>query len=117
VAQMRMPGREVQPGVWVGLNTRVDWRQVKVEGPVYIGSNCHIEPGVEIVGPAWIGHGSHLRTGSKVVRSVLFEHTRLSEGQTMHEVIASPQYCVERNGHIAYHGDEEATLLWGDARV
>ena len=44
VAQMDMPGTQVRPGVWVGLNTRIDWDTVKISGPVYIGSSCDIEP-------------------------------------------------------------------------
>ncbi len=58
VDQMQMPGTEVRPGVWVGLNTRIDWDTVHITGPVYIGSSTCIEPGVTIEGPTWIGHGA-----------------------------------------------------------
>ena len=117
VAQMDMPGTEVRPGVWVGLNTKVDWDSVKITGPVYIGSGSCIEAGVTIEGPTWIGHGSRLRKNSKVVRSVLFEYTRLSEGAEFNEVVASPNYCVDRHGNTTYQGDEATTLRWGDARA
>jgi mannose-1-phosphate guanylyltransferase len=116
VAQMDMPGTEVRPGVWVGLNTRVDWDSVHIDGPVYIGSGTCIEAGVRIQGPTWIGHGSLLRAGSRVTRSVLFEYTRLGAGEHFNEVVASPQYCVDRLGHTLYQGDETATVKWGDAR-
>ncbi len=117
IAQMDMPGKEVRPGVWVGLNTRVDWDSVKITGPVYIGSGSCIEKGVTIEGPAWIGHGCRLREGSKVVRSVLFEYTRLGEGAVFDEVVASPVYCVDRQGRTTYQGDETTALRWGDARA
>ena len=117
VAQMDMPGREVRPGVWVGLNTQVDWDSVTIKGPVYIGSGTCIEPGVTLEGPTWIGHGCRLREGSKVVRSVLFEYTRVGAGTCFEEVVASPQYCVSRKGHVTYQGDESTSLSWGDARV
>ncbi|WP_201748227.1 sugar phosphate nucleotidyltransferase [Aquabacterium fontiphilum] len=117
VAQMDMPGKEVRPGVWVGLGTRVDWDSVDITGPVYIGSGSCVEAGVKIEGPAWIGHGSCLRKGSKVVRSVLFDYTRVSEGTTFMEVVASPQYVVDRNGKTTYQGDESTSLRWGDARA
>ncbi|HYR25351.1 MAG TPA: NDP-sugar synthase, partial [Aquabacterium sp.] len=61
--------------------------------------------------------GCRLRRGSKVVRSVLFEYTRLSENATFHEVIASPQYVVDRHGKTTYQGDEATALRWGDARA
>src|SRR5690606_36045650 len=48
VADMEMPGKQVRPGVWVGLNTNVDWDSVNIDGPVYIGSGSCIEPGVTI---------------------------------------------------------------------
>ncbi len=116
IAQMDMPGTEVRPGVWVGLNTRVDWDSVHIDGPVYIGSGTRIEAGVRIEGPSWIGHGSLLRASSRVTRSVLFEYTRLGAGEHFNEVVASPQYCVDRLGHTLYQGDETATVKWGDAR-
>lgn len=117
IAQMGMPGREVRHGVRVGLNTSVDWDDVHIEGPVYIGSNVRIERGARVIGPTWIGHGSHLRAGSVVERSVLIEHTRIGEGMSVREMIISPQYCVDRSGHTTYVGDEITPLRWGDARA
>ena len=116
VAQMNIPGREVRPGVWVGLNTSIAWDDVKIQGPVYIGSSVRIEPGVRIIGPAWIGHGSTLRSGSMITRSVLFEYTRIAAGMRFDEMIVSPQYCVDRHGATLYQGDDNAQLRWGDAR-
>ena len=116
VAEMRMPGREIEPGVWVGLNTSISWGSVKIVGPVYIGSSVRIEPGCSIIGPSWIGHGSHLRAGAKVVRSVVFEYTRIGENMNFTEMIVSPRYCVDRQGHATYVGDDRFPLRWGDAR-
>ncbi|SFN71381.1 mannose-1-phosphate guanylyltransferase [Formivibrio citricus] len=116
VAQMDMPGKQVRPGVWVGLNTHIDWDKVNIEGPVYIGSSVRIDPGTTIIGPSWIGHGSHLRSGSTVVRSVIFEYTRIGGNMTFAEMIVSPRYCVDRLGHTVYVGDDRSALRWGDAR-
>ncbi len=116
VAQMNMPGREIRPGVWVGLNTSVAWDEIDIQGPVYIGSSVLIEPGVSIVGPAWIGHGCTLRSGASVTRSILFEYTRIGSGMRFDEMIVSPQYCVDRHGATLYQGDDNAQLRWGDAR-
>lgn len=116
VAQMEIPGKEVRPGVWVGLNTRIDWDHVKIEGPVFIDSNTEIEAGAEIIGPTWISHGCRVRKNAKVIRSVLFEYTRISEGNTFFEMIVSPRYCVDRKGTTHYIGDDRCPLRWGDAR-
>jgi mannose-1-phosphate guanylyltransferase len=116
IAQMRMPGTEVQPGVWLGLNTRIDFAQVHISGPVYIGSSVRLDPGCAIVGPAWIGHGCHLSAGSRVERSVLFEYTRIGAGMLFQDMIVSPSYCVDRQGRATYVGDDRCPLRWGDAR-
>jgi len=117
VAQMQVPGRQVRPNVWVGLNTSVDWDQVSVEGPIYLGSGVRIEPGVRLVGPTWVGHGSHLRSGSLVERSLLLEYTRIAEGERVTEMIVSPQFCVDRQGRTSYVGDEQRPMRWGDSRA
>lgn len=116
VAHMNMPGHQVRPGVWVGLNTRIDWDQVKIEGPVYIGSSVRIEAGAHIIGPTWIGHGSHIRGGATVRRSVLFEYTRIGECMEFSEMIVSPDYCVDNKGRTMYRGDDNCQLRWSDAR-
>lgn len=116
VAQMNMPGREVKPGIWVGLNTQIPWDQVTIEGPVYIGASVCIEPGASIIGPSWIGHGSRIRNGAKVVRSILFEYTRIAADMRFSEMIVSPTYCVDRLGDTQFRGDERTQLRWGDAR-
>ncbi len=117
IAEMPMPGREVRPGVWIGLNTSIPWDQVRITGPVYIGSSCRIEPGATITGPAWIGHGSVVRSGARVTRSVLFEYTRIAADMHFNEMIVSPQYCVDRHAETHYRGDDTSQLRWGDARA
>ncbi len=117
VAQMNIPGREIKPGIWVGLNTSVDWEKCNIKGPVYIGSSVKIEAGATIIGPCWIGHGSVVRSGAKVTRSILFEYTRIAADMHFHEMIVSPNYCVNRDGETLYRGDETAQLRWGDARA
>lgn len=117
VASMHMPGTQIKPGIWVGLNTRIDWDKVNIVGPVYIDSGVCIEAGAEIVGPAWITRGSHICKNAKVIRSVLLDYTRISEDMVFEEAIVSPKYCVEhRTGETYYIGDDRTKLRWGDAR-
>lgn len=117
VDNMKMPGREIRPGVWVGLNTCIDWDHVHIEGPVYIGSSVKIEPGARIIGPTWIGHGSHVRAEASVIRSVLFDYTRLGEKMEFRDMIVSPDYCVHNKGETFYRGDDNCNLRWSDARA
>jgi len=117
VENMPIPGKQVKPGVWVGLNTNIPWNQVKIEGPVYIGSSVKIEAGATIIGPAWIGHGSVIRSGANITRSVLFEYTRVAPDMHFFEMIVSRLYCVNRHGETLYAGDDTSMLRWGDARA
>jgi mannose-1-phosphate guanylyltransferase len=117
VAGMQVPGRQVREGVWVGLNTRIDWDAVQIQGPVYIGSGCRIEDGSEITGPAWIGHSSVLEKGSRVVRSMLFEYTHIPAGVCFEEVIVCNEYCVDRHGKQTHVRDRHPELVWSDARA
>lgn len=117
VAQMDMPGKQIRPGVWVGLNAAIDWDSVFIKGPVYIGSSVRIEADTKIIGPTWIGHGCHIRRGSSIKRCVLFEYTRIAEDMRFSEKIVSPDYCVDRTGEAVYAGDVSSALRWGDARA
>jgi mannose-1-phosphate guanylyltransferase len=117
VAEMKMPGTEVRPGVWVGLNTHIPLDQITVRGPVYFGSSVKVEPGATIIGPAWIGHGSHIKAGAVIECSVLFEYTRIPSATAIRDMIVSPDYCVNRAGKTIYRGDDTSALRWGDARA
>jgi mannose-1-phosphate guanylyltransferase len=48
---------------------------------------------------------------------VLFEYVRIAAGMRVQDMIVSRQYCVDRNGHTVYRGDDATLLRWGDARV
>ena len=115
VAYMGVPGTRIEDGLWVGLNTHIDWNGTTIEGPVYIGSGSRIEAGVHIVGPTWIGHGSHICAGAELVRSVLFEYTRVLADVSLHEMIVFKDYSVDRQGemrHVSDYSSEE----WVNAR-
>ena len=115
VAHMDVPGIQLADGIWVGLNTSIDWEGTTIEGPVYIGSGCKIEAGSTIIGPTWIGHGSHICSGANVVRSVLFEYTRVLHNVKLEEMIVFKDYSVDRAGemrHVSEYGDGE----WTNAR-
>lgn len=115
VANMDVPGIQVEDGVFVGLNTSIDWNGTVIKGPVYIGSGCLIESGVTIIGPTWIGHGSHICDGAEIVRSVLFEYTRVLHDVTLHEMIVFKDYSVDRQGEMK-HSSEYLSEEWVNAR-
>jgi mannose-1-phosphate guanylyltransferase len=113
-----MPGVEVRPGVWTGLNVRVDWANVRIEGPVHIGSGSSIEPGCTLRGPVWIGDGCHIEAGVHLDRSVVFDHAHVGANATVRELIVSGNYCVTRDGQpLGDTGPSRERPWWGDARA
>ncbi|WP_343731136.1 NDP-sugar synthase [Duganella sp.] len=115
VAHLDVPGIQLKEGLWVGLNTSIDWTDTHIEGPVYIGSGVRIEAGTTIIGPAWIGHGSHICHGAKIVRSVLFEYTRVLPNVSLEEIIVFKDYSVDRAG-VMKHVSELPLDVWSNAR-
>ncbi|MBF2098843.1 MAG: NDP-sugar synthase [Gloeomargaritaceae cyanobacterium C42_A2020_066] len=110
VPQVGIPGQEVRPGIHTGLNVAVDWDQVDIQGPVYIGGMTRIEPGVRIVGPAMIGPNCHLCYGANVERSVIFEYSRLGPGVRLVDKLVFGRYCVDKTGVSL--DVQEASLDW-----
>ncbi|MDX1915363.1 MAG: NDP-sugar synthase [Methylophilus sp.] len=116
VPSMQMPGKQIKPSVWVGLNVHIDWENTKIEGPVYIGSGARVDKGTQIIGPTWISNGCHIQRGGNVTRSILFEYTRVGQDYTFNEMIVCGEYCVDKNGRMMHVDDEACDLIWSDAR-
>jgi mannose-1-phosphate guanylyltransferase len=115
VAHMDVPGFQLEEGIWVGLNTSIDWEGTTIEGPVYIGSGTKIDAGSTIIGPTWIGHGSHICSGATIVRSVLFEYTRVLPDVNLEEMIVFKEFGVNRAGEMK-HVSEYEQGEWINAR-
>ncbi|TQI79124.1 mannose-1-phosphate guanylyltransferase [Serratia fonticola] len=72
-----MPGLQIAPHIWCGLNVKADFSTLDIEGPVYIGSSTEIQPGVTIRGPAMIGAGCLLEQGAVIDQSFIADYTRV----------------------------------------
>jgi len=94
-----MPGTEVRPGVWVGLNTSIDWENCEIQGPVYIGSGTRVEAGAMIVGPTWVGHGCHIRQNARISKSIIFEYTRIGSASIVKNSVAFGRFFVDKDGN------------------
>lgn len=115
-AAIPMPGDEIRPGIRTGLNTRVDWDTVRIEGPVYIGSGSSIEPGCTLRGPVWIGDGCRIEAGAHLERSVIFDYAQVGPNAHVREMILSGSYCVTHDGQPLPEHDSLPGRWWDDAR-
>lgn len=110
IKNVPIPGHEVLPGVYTGLNVAVNWDKVDITGPVYIGGMTRIEDGVKIVGPAAIGRNCRLGANSRIDNSVIFEYTRIGSGVRLVDKLVFGRYCVDKTG--AAIDMQAAALNW-----
>ncbi|MBU7584400.1 MAG: NDP-sugar synthase [Nostoc sp. TH1S01] len=98
IKNVQIPGHEVAPGIYTGLNVAVNWDKVEITGPVYIGGMTRIEDGAKIVGPAMIGPNCWICSGATVDNSVIFEWSRLGPGVRLVDKLVFGRYCVDKTG-------------------
>ena len=110
VRQVQIPGKEVRPGIFAGLNVAADWDKISVQGSIYVGGMTRIEDGATIIGPAMIGPSCHICAGATIDNSIIFDYSRIGPGVRLVEKLVYGRYCVDRNGD---HFDlQEAALDW-----
>ncbi len=98
VRNVSIPGKEVRPGIYTGLNVAVNWDKVNIQGPVYIGGMTRIEDGATIIGPTMIGPNCHVCKDATIDNSVIFEYSRLGPGVKLVDKLVFGRYCVDKNG-------------------
>ena len=110
IKNVKVPGHEVRPGIYTGLNVAINWDKVDIKGPVYIGGMTRIEDGAKIVGPSMIGHNCCICGGATVDNSVIFEYSRLGPGVRLVDKLVYGRYCVDKTG--AMIDVQAAALDW-----
>ena len=75
-ARERVGMREVAPGVWVGMRSRVA-ETAKLQGPCWIGANVFVGPGCVLGPDAFIEDGAYIEESAEVVASVIGPRTYL----------------------------------------
>jgi mannose-1-phosphate guanylyltransferase len=95
---VQMPGRELVPGVWGGINLAVDLARVDIRGPVTIGSSTRIEPGAVIIGPTVIGRNCIIESGARIDSCIVGDYTRISGLADLSQRIINGRFCVDCEG-------------------
>ncbi|MBD2019682.1 NDP-sugar synthase [Leptolyngbya sp. FACHB-36] len=110
VKNVQIPGKQIAPGIYTGLNVSANWDKVDIQGPVYIGGMTHIEDGAKIIGPTMIGPNCWICSGATVDNSVIFEYARLGPGVRLVDKLVFGRYCVDKTG--ATIDVQAASLDW-----
>lgn len=98
VKNVSIPGKEIRPGIYTGLNVAMNLDRVNITGPVYIGGMTKIEDGATIIGPTMIGPSCHICGGATIDNSVVFEYSRLGSNVRLIEKLVFGRYCVDKHG-------------------
>ena len=116
VAGFTMPGREIRPGIHCGMNVQIAWDEVKIDGPVYIGSSTSVGNGSTIIGPTVIGSGCVIQPGATLRECILADYTRISSAAVLEQKLVFGSKCIDPSGQ--YLDIEESQIRWlmDDAR-
>ncbi|MEN9245469.1 MAG: NDP-sugar synthase [Thermostichales cyanobacterium BF4_bins_65] len=113
---VKVPGIEIAPGVWSGINVRMNLSRVNIVPPVYIGASSWIGDGVTILGPTAIGAGCILNQGAVIDQSVIFNYTHVARGVTLRRRMVLGKYCISSEGTAIDTEETDLSWLIGDAR-
>ncbi len=95
VKGFKLPGREIKPGIFTGINTSIDFDGAEIVPPVYIGGSSKIEAGAKIVGPTVIGANCAVESGAVVKHCIVDDYTRLSSLANLEEKIIFGSKCID----------------------
>jgi mannose-1-phosphate guanylyltransferase/phosphomannomutase len=84
--QLTMPGQEIQPGVWVGENIKID-PAARISGPVLLGDYSEIGPHTEIGEFCVVGDHCVVGEGSSIKRSIVWEHSFIGDNSEIRGAI------------------------------
>ncbi|NHM28304.1 NTP transferase domain-containing protein [Desulfofundulus sp. TPOSR] len=97
-----IPGREVQPGVWVGDGAEIS-SGARITGPVLIGDGCYIGPGAEIEPFSVLGEGCLIQERASLKRSVLWNNVYVGPGAALRGAIVAGRVQVQAHAAV-YEG-------------
>jgi mannose-1-phosphate guanylyltransferase len=114
--KVEMPGRELAPGIWGGINLAVDLAATDIRPPVYIGSSSTIARGATVIGPTVIGRSCVIEAGARIDACVIGDYTRVSGFAAISEKMISGRFCVDRHGRNIELAGEGYGFVIDDAR-
>ncbi|MEA3274678.1 MAG: NDP-sugar synthase [Pseudomonadota bacterium] len=112
----QMPGREVRPGIWTGINVSVDWDEVQIKPPVYIGSSTAINDGATIVGPTVIGANCSVAGGAEIQECIVDDYTRISSLARLEKKVLYGDKCIAPSGEAIDILENDIGFILDDAR-
>ena len=110
-------GRQVRPGIWMGLNVRANLDQCHLVAPVYIGGSAEIQDGASLIGPVTIGAGAVIESGAHIESSIVMDYTRVCRNAYSRSKILGGQFCIDADGTVLDGRNTDTSWLFRDARA
>lgn len=111
-----VPGQQVRPGVWMGINVRADLDRCHVVPPVFIGGTAEVQEGATLIGPLVLGAGTVVESDAHVEESVVLDYTRIGAGTYCCRKIIGSNFCVDADGTVLDGRHTDTSWLFADAR-
>jgi len=80
--ELDVPGRQIQPRVWVGPGTQID-PGARIEAPVLIGAGCLVESEAELIGPLIVGDGCVIERGAVLEGMINWDGVKTGRGSRL----------------------------------
>ncbi|ABV85628.1 sugar phosphate nucleotidyltransferase [Shewanella pealeana] len=100
-----IPGTQVSPGVWVGINTRVDTTKCKITPPVIISSGSEVQDGATIIGPTVIGANCKVEGRSLVSNTLICDYIHLADDAYIVNKTMFGDYLLGHDGYTQLLSD------------
>ena len=94
--------REPADNVRVGRNTTID-PGARVEGPVFIGDNCHLPEGAFLGEYTVLGHNNRLEAGAALARTIVWNNNYIGPAAQLQGTIIGNS-CVVKSKAAALEG-------------
>jgi mannose-1-phosphate guanylyltransferase len=112
-----VPGTQVKPGVWVGINTVFDFDKCNITPPVIISSGCEIQNGATIIGPALIGSNCKIESEAVVSQSLVCDYIHISGSAYIDNKTVFGDYFISHDGFTQSLMEMDAIHILKDRRV
>ncbi|MGF1868989.1 sugar phosphate nucleotidyltransferase [Photobacterium indicum] len=112
-----IPGTQIKPGVWVGINTVFDIDKCNITPPIIISSGCEIQNGATIVGPALIGSNCKIESEAVISQSLVCDYIHISGSAYIDNKTVFGDYFISHDGFTQSLIEMDAIHILKDRRV
>jgi mannose-1-phosphate guanylyltransferase / phosphomannomutase len=108
---VRIPGTEIQPGVWIGRDCSLD-TEAEYTAPVMIGDGTVIQPGAKVGPYAILGRHNRVGSGAEILHSVVWNRTCIGEAASLSGTTVTQDVRIGTGARLA-----EESVVGANSRI